>query len=543
MVKLTDDYSELEKIGVKTPKKIIYDKLRETTEKDPIWVHFGGGNLFRCMQAAQQQVLIEKGLSDKGVILAETWDDGLIEEIYNKYDNRTLNVILKGDGSFDLELVNSVVDALYINAGESKGLPGFKDLLEIFTRPSMQLATFTVTEKGYNIKDLQGDFFAPVAAEIEAGPTSPSTLMGVVTAALLKRFTFSRENGSENKIAMLSTDNFSHNGDKLKDSVTTIAKEWKSKGFVEQEFIDYLENDKLVSFPFSMIDRITPQPSPVIVEELKKLNFEDTDIVKTEKFTVSAPFVNTEETNYLIVEDNFPNGRPKLEEAGVIFTTREKVDEVERMKVCTCLNPLHTALAVVGCLLGFEKISDEVKDPDLLAMINKIGYDEGMPVVTDPGIVNPEQFIKEVIEQRLPNPYIPDTPQRIATDTSQKLPIRFGVTADLYNKSSDLDAQNLKTISFVWAAWLRYLTGVDDEGKSFDRSPDPMFAELDKIVGDVKLGASADELDKVKPLLKDKNIFGVNLEEIGLADEVFAIYSNLMQGPGKVREVLHSTVS
>ena len=96
------------------------------------------------------------------------------------------------------------------------------------------------------------------------------------------------------------------------------------------------------------------------------------------------------------------------------------------MKVCTCLNPLHTALAIYGCLLGYTLIADEMKNPLLKKMVEMIGYREGLPVVVDPGILDPGQFIDEVVTKRIPNPFMPDTPQRIATDTSQKLPIRFG---------------------------------------------------------------------------------------------------------------------
>ena len=80
------------------------------------------------------------------------------------------------------------------------------------------------------------------------------------------------------------------------------------------------------------------------------------------------------------------------------------------MKVCTCLNPLHTALAIFGCLLGFDTIYREMGDKDLCRLVTRMGYEEGMPVVTDPGILSPQEFIKEVLEVRLPNPFMPDTP-------------------------------------------------------------------------------------------------------------------------------------
>ena len=87
--------------------------------------------------------------------------------------------------------------------------------------------------------------------------------------------------------------------------------------------------------------------------------------------------------------------------------------------MCTRLNPLHTALAVFGCLLGYNIICDEMKDPDLRKLVEIIGYKEGLPVVTDPGIIDPKEFIDTVLNVRFSNVFIPDTPQRIATDTSQ----------------------------------------------------------------------------------------------------------------------------
>ena len=118
------------------------------------------------------------------------------------------------------------------------------------------------------------------------------------------------------------------------------------------------------------------------------------------------------------MEDTFPNGQPALDKAGVIFTKREVVDMVETMRVCTYLNPLHTCLAVLGCLLDNTKISDEKQDPDLKKLVEIVGYQEGLPVVVDPGVIDPKAFIDEVVQKRFPNPFLGDTPQRIATDTS-----------------------------------------------------------------------------------------------------------------------------
>ena len=158
----------------------------------------------------------------------------------------------------------------------------------------------------------------------------------------------------------------------------------------------------------------------------------------------------------------------------MIFASRETVDKVEKMKVCTCLNPLHTALAIFGCLLGYELISTEMKDPTLRRLVEGIGYHEGLPVVVDPEILNPREFL-DTVYTRIPNPFMPDTPQRIMTDTSQKLAVRFGETIKAYANSPDLSVSDLKLIPLVLAGWLRYLMAVDDNGLPFQLSPDPML--------------------------------------------------------------------
>ncbi|MBR6839507.1 MAG: mannitol dehydrogenase family protein, partial [Oscillospiraceae bacterium] len=264
--------------------------------------------------------------------------------------------------------------------------------------------------------------------------------------------------------------------------------------------------------------------------------------VRNARGTVKAPYVNAEESEYLVLDDDFPNGRPPLEKAGFFFTERETVDKVERMKVCTCLNPLHTALAVYGCLLGYKKISDEMQDGDLLKLVKTIGYKEGLPVVTDPGIIKPQDFIDTVVKVRIPNPFMPDTPQRIATDTSQKLPIRFGETIKAYIASDTLKVNDLKLIPLVHAGWLRYLMAMDDNGNEFEPSPDPLLETAQAFVKEFKLGEKPD-CSNLEGLLRNKTIFGVDLFEAGLADKVRAYFTELTAGPGAVRATLHRHVN
>ena len=136
---------------------------------------------------------------------------------------------------------------------------------------------------------------------------------------------------------------------------------------------------------------------------------------------------------------------------------------------------------------------------------------------------------------------MPDTPQRIATDTSQKLPIRFGETVKAYLRSDKLDVSDLKCIPLVYAGWVRYLMAVDDNGEHFELSPDPLLETVCPYVASVRLGDGTDAAkakELLQPLLTDKEIFGVDLNEAGLADLVCQYFAEMVKGKGAVRETL-----
>ena len=302
----------------------------------------------------------------------------------------------------------------------------------------------------------------------------------------------------------------SHNGEKLQASVMTVAKAWLEKGFVGQDFIDYLSDETKITFPWSMIDKITPRPHKIVEESLEKDGIEGMTPIVTSKNTFIAAFVNAERPQYLVVEDKFPNGRPALEKAGVYMTDRETVNKTERMKVTTCLNPLHTAMSVYGCMLGYDLICAEMKDEDIVALIKRLGYVEGLPVVVDPKILDPKAFIDEVIEQRLPNPFMPDMPQRIATDTSQKVGIRFGETIKSY-VAEGRDLNSLVSIPLAIAGWLRYLLAIDDNGNAFEVSADPLKDELQAKLSGIEFGKPETVTDQLDGILSNASIFGSDL--------------------------------
>jgi len=530
---LQENRAEFEKAGYILPSFDI-EKVTAQTKANPTWIHFGAGNIFRAFQANVCQNLLNKGILSTGLIAAEGFDYEIIEKMYRPHDNLGILATLKADNTVDKTIVASIVESVIL---DSENDTEYNRLKEIFRAPSLQMASFTITEKGYSLTDAKGETPAPIAADYANGPKAPVSYLGKVVSLLYTRFEAGRL-----PIAMVSMDNCSHNGDKLAAAVLAFADKWVANGLVSEDFAKYVRDPKLVSFPWSMIDKITPRPDKVVEEMLAKDNIQGLDAVITSKNTYVAPFVNAEECEYLVIEDHFPNGHPALEEGGIIFTDRETVDKVEKMKVCTCLNPLHTTLAVYGCILDYQLISEEMKDKSLRKLVERVGYVEGLPVVVDPGIIDPKSFIDEVTTKRIPNPFMPDTPQRIATDTSQKLAIRFGETIKAYLASDSLNVADLKMIPLVFAGWLRYLMAVTDDGKAFEPSSDPLLDAVTPYVAGYELTDAPKDLSKLDELLANDKIFGVNLIEIGMADLVKDYFAQLSSGVGAVRKTLEKYV-
>lgn len=518
------DRAGWEKAGVKLPTYSV-EAMRDATAKQPRWVHFGAGNIFRAYIARLQNTLLCEGLTESGIVAADTSSVDAVSAVYTPYDNLSMLVSLYGDGSIKKEIIASIAEAFRVNEQNSV------HLTEIFCNPSLQIVSFTITEKGYGITDASGEYLPYVLSDIERGPRPVGSVMCVATALLLKRF-----ESCNSPVAFVSMDNCSHNGEKLAASINTIAREWVERGFAPAEFLDYISRS--VSFPWSMIDKITPRPDMNVADELAKAGIEGMTPVPFEHGAMTAPFVNAEAAEYLVIEDDFPAGRPPLERAGVFMTDRDTVNKTERMKVTTCLNPLHTALAVYGCLLGYEHIYDEISDKELNRLIRLIGITEGLPVVTNPGILNPTDFLNEVLNERLPNPFMPDTPQRIACDTSQKVGIRYGETIKSYLASDSLEVGSLTGIPLAIAGWFRYLLGEDDLLRPMTLSSDPRLEELQAAVSGIKVGDKSSYRGQLRPLLADATLFASDLTKTPLADKIEEMFISMLEGSGAVRSTL-----
>ena len=524
-----------EKAGIQLPG---YDvkEISEKAKKEPRWVHFGIGNIFRVFIGGIADGLLEEGALDCGLTCVETFDYDVVDKIYTPYDNLGLSVILHGDGSREYKVLGSLAEAV---KAQSSNETQWNRLKEIFTSKSLQMVSFTITEKGYALQKADGTWFPFVQADIENGPDKATGAMEVVVAMLYERY-----KAGKYPLALVSMDNCSKNGAKLRESVLTMTEEWKKAGFVEEGFVSYVSDEKVVAFPWTMIDKITPRPSEKIADDLEELGIEEMQPVITSKKTYIAPFVNAEKPQYLVIEDNFPNGRPALEKGfGVYMADRNTVNLSERMKVTVCLNPVHSATGPLGVVQGYDLFAHMLNtNEDMMKMARMVAYDEGLPVVPNPGILSPQAFVDELFNDRFPNEYLGDTNMRLSVDVSQMVGIRFGETIKAYVEKFG-DAKKLTAIPLGIAGWLRYMLGVDDEGEKYELAPDPMNEEIQEQLKEIVIGKPETFTDQLKPILSNERLFFVDLYTTGVAEKIEEMFREMIAGKGAVRATIHKYVN
>jgi fructuronate reductase len=465
------------------------------------WLHMGAGNIFRIFLAALAMDL------DMDIAVCECFDGEIIPTVFEPYHNETLAVTLHADGSIHKRRLTSIKEAFGFDKDK---------LTHIITHPGLQMVSLTITEKGYAV------------SRIAESPEDAVTTLECIVWGLYKRF-----QADAPALTLVSLDNFAANGDVLKQALLSIAHKWQQNGNVPESFVSYVSS---LAYPWTMIDKITPHPSETVATLLKADGFTDIQITKTAKGTVIAPFVNAESSQYLVMEDNFPNGRPdfeRLTHAGVYLTDRETVRKVDHMKVCACLNPLHTILGMCGMLLNYPTIAACMNDTRLVSFV-RLAAAEALLVVSHPGIINPQDFLEEVLTVRFPNPFIPDTPTRIVTDSSQKIPVRFGKTLTAREKAG-LPADELTAIPLLIALWLRYRTGLDDNGEPLTLAPDPLVPKEIAALEGLPFGAAAD----LQQILINEKQFGVDLYKTGLGEKIETLFKILSYKPGAVGEVLN----
>ena len=195
---LGSDRAAFEAAGYRLPT-FDYDAVKANTDERPEWVHFGAGNIFRAFQANVMQNLLNSGAADTGLIAVEGYDYEIIEKSYRPHDNLSILATLKSDATVEKTVVGSIVESLILDRGNETD---FARLQEIFRNPSLKMASFTITEKGYAVTDASGKTPAPIEADFSAGPEGAESYLGKVFSLLYTRY-----QAGQLPIAMVSMDN------------------------------------------------------------------------------------------------------------------------------------------------------------------------------------------------------------------------------------------------------------------------------------------------------------------------------------------------
>ncbi len=367
-------------------------------------------------------------------------------------------------------IIGSVLDVLDASTQRSQ-------LIETMADPAIRIVSLTVTEKGYCHDPATGelDEAHPDIVHDLAQPDVPVSAPGMILAALDLR----RRRGLV-PFTVMSCDNLPSNGKTAGRIVRRLA-ELMAKG--DTKLTEYVQS---VSFPSTMIDRIVPATTADDKEIVNKISsLEDEWPIMTEPFT------------QWVIEDDFPAGRPPFETVGAQLV--EDVEPYELMKL-RMLNGSHSTIAYLGYLCGYQYVSEAIADPGIHKLIHGLMTEEAMSTL--PMARADLEAYRDQLLARFANPALKHRTWQIAMDGTQKLPQRFlGTIRDRLEKGHPI-----QRLALGVAAWMRYVTGIDEQGNPIDVK-DPHAARLRQIADGA--GRDADRL--ATGLLAVQEVFGTDL--------------------------------
>jgi mannitol 2-dehydrogenase len=398
-------------------------------------------------------------------------------------------MVRHADGKLEVRIIGSIVEYLHAPSDPEAVITAMAD-------PGVKIISLTITEGGYNFDPSTGQFLfseADIQWDLQH-PDHPKTIFGYLTAAFALRKLHALPGPS-----ILSCDNIQKNGDVCKQMVLTYIREAKP------ELAAWVEDH--VSFPNSMVDRITPVSTQREVEELKKeFHLEDGWPV------VCEPFIQW------IIEDDFSLGRPHWEKVGVQFV--DEVEPYEKMKI-RLLNAGHSLLGFAGSLLAYSTIDECIRDPEIAGFLSAFMDQEVSPLLGSLEGIDLDGYKQSLIE-RFGNPYMGDHLSRICSESSSKIPkfLLPGIEEQLKRGGP------VKFSALVLASWCRYLELAGSAGFDY-KIQDAM---KDELVEKAKASMGADPL----AFLRIQPIFG-NLVHSGPFVETFLSLIDALRRHGLAR--------
>lgn len=391
--------------------------------------HFGVGGFHRAHQALIMDNLFAMGLANEWGIcgVGVLTIDQRMRDVMRDQDNLYTLVEKETSGELNYRVIGSIVEYLFA--------PDDVDaVIERLATPEARIASFTITEGGYNINPSTGEFDLDLVQEDIKNPRLPKTVFGIVIEALRRR----KERGMKG-FTIMSCDNLQENGSMAKKAFSGFAKA------VDPELEKWMREN--VSFPNSMVDRITPVTTDADRNKTsEKLGMVDAWPV------VCEPFIQW------VLEDNFVNGRPPFEKS--IVQLVKDVEPYELMKL-RLINAGHQAIAYFGLLLDYELVHVTTRDELIVKFLEAYMDNEATSTLKPVAGIDLAAYKAKIVE-RFQNPNVRDTLARLAVDGSDRVPkFVMPVMQDRLSRNEDVWLSTAIIASFA-----RYLDGVSESGKS-----------------------------------------------------------------------------
>jgi mannitol 2-dehydrogenase len=460
--------------GVSLPR---YERRQVTTGI----VHIGVGNFHRAHEAMYIDALMNSGAAmDWGICgIGLQPSNAKMRDVMAAQDGLYTLVLRHGDGTWDARVIGSIVEFLF--AADDPGAA-----IEKMAAPETRIVSLTITEGGYNLDAVTGEFdssAAAVAADLRPG-TVPRTVFGLVTEALARR----RERGIP-AFTILSCDNIQGNGHVSQRAFTAFAR------LRDPELADWITRH--VRFPNGMVDRITPQTTEADRAELsRRFGVDDQWPVLCEPFT------------QWVIEENFADGRPPLQDVGVEIVP--DVEPYELMKL-RLLNASHQALCYPGYLAGYRLVHDVTADPLFARFLLDYMRAEAIPTLRPVPGIDLQRYSSQLIE-RFSNPEVGDTVARLCANASDRIP-KFLLPVIRHQLAA---GQSVTRSAAVVASWARYAEGTDENGEP--------YAIVDAIAPRLQAAARRQRRHPTAFLEDNRAVFG------DLADEprFTQVYSSIL---------------
>jgi fructuronate reductase len=454
-------------------------------ELKPGIVHIGCGAFHRAHQAVYTEKALGADWGDWGIIGASMRQPAVRDEL--RAQDGLYTVLTKGPQQTNAQVIGCLRDVIFA-PDDPMRLPRF------IAKNEIRVVSLTVTEKGYCLDPATRtlNFSHPDIRHDLEQSNAPVSAAGVLVAAL-----HARRLAHGRPLTILCCDNLAHNGHVLQDMVSAFARA------VDADTASWIEAN--VTFPCTMVDRIVPATTPATLAEVHALlGMQDQAAVWGEPFS------------QWVIENNFATARPLWEAGGAEFVADVKPYEDMKLRL---LNSSNSLLAYLGYLAGHEYIYEVMQEPVFASLVQRFMAEEAAPTLTMPAGVDLETYQGQVMK-RFSNSNLPHRCYQIAMDGSQKLPQRL-----LNTVRDNLKAgRSVRLCGLAVAAWMRYVSGVDEAGKG--------FTVQDPLADQLRTAAQGDAASAVDRLLGVRAVFGDDLPRSAVFRDIVVQALNHLQRLG-----------